>query len=265
MSGAERVNQQWKAAFFVLLSRMVCPQVPQTTFPLSGEETHYLIFTYLYIIFFFAHLFIRLYDNNISYQDVERLNQNLEKTVEERTAELMQANQILSELSTRDPLTGTHNRLYMEQVMETTLATPELAANHVYLCMFDLDHFKRINDLHGHDVGDEQLKYVVNLVSGMIAPGAVLARMGGEEFMILYREQSGGEVLKNVEAIRRAIEADAITDPKHTTASFGVAKFRKEMTRKDLLKLSDRCLYKAKHMGRNRVVSALSAEEEADL
>lgn len=221
---------------------------------LMNTKTHYLIFTYAYIIFFLLHLFVRLYDSNMSYRDVARLNQNLEKTVEERTAELQKTNRFLQELSTQDFLTGTHNRLYMEQVMEDALATPEAAGYRIYLCMFDLDYFKRINDIYGHDAGDEQLKCVVDRVTNMILPGAVLARVGGEEFLILYRDEDGENVLKNVEAIRKAIEADAKVNPKHTTASFGVGNYCCGMSQKELLKLADRCLYKAKNTGRNRVV-----------
>ncbi len=230
---------------------------------MMNQKTHFIAVVYLYLIFFMAHLFIRLHDNNQSYQSVERLNQNLEKTVQERTAELTRANTILAELSTRDPLTGTHNRLYMETVMERTLASPTAEADLIHLCMFDLDHFKRVNDLHGHDVGDEQLKYVVNLVSSMMGEHAVLARVGGEEFVIFYTGLGSEETLQNVEALRRAVEQDAKRDPKHTTASFGLARYREGMSQKDLLKLADRCLYKAKNKGRNRVVYAFTAEEEA--
>ncbi len=229
---------------------------------MMNQKINFMALVYLYIIFFLAHTFIRLYDNNQSYQSVELLNQNLEKTVAERTAELTRANQILAELSTRDPLTGTHNRLYMENVMEQALASSTMESELLHLCMFDLDHFKRVNDLHGHDVGDEQLKYVVNLVSKRMNPNAVLARVGGEEFILFYEGLPSEDVIQDVEMLRRAIEEDAKRDPKHTTASFGLALYREGMTQKDLLKLADRCLYKAKNKGRNRVVYALTQEDE---
>ncbi len=231
---------------------------------LLRSKTDFLLFTYLYIVFFMAHLFIRLYDNTMSYRDVERLNQNLEQTVAMRTAELTKANHILAELSTRDPLTGAHNRLYMEHVMEDVLAAEPL--DNIYLCMFDLDFFKRINDVYGHDVGDDQLKYVVQLVQQTASPGAALARMGGEEFVLLYTGIGGEKVLQNVQTIRQAVEDSTKDNPKRTTASFGLAKYRPgEMSRKDLLKLADRCLYKAKNLGRNRIVWAFSMEDERDI
>lgn len=205
---------------------------------------------YLYTIFFIMHIIVRLYDNNRSYESVEILNQDLEKTVAERTLELSQANRVLSEMTIRDPLTNVYNRLYFENQMERILLDPK----EPYLCIFDLDLFKRINDTYGHNAGDEMLCLLTKLVQSKLDDSTIFARIGGEEFVLVFENKSRQEVLDAIYTVHKTVEDNAKTNKKYTTASFGVAAYEPGDTEKNLLRKADTALYEAKANGRNRVV-----------
>lgn len=218
---------------------------------LRGEYYNTLI--YCYVIFLFAHLITRLIDSNASYDEVEKLNYNLEQRIVERTRELTEANKRLSELSVRDPLTKAYNRLYFEDSMQRVLEKkPE---GDIFLCMFDLDYFKTINDRFGHGVGDDQLRFVVQTVNRILDGRGIFARVGGEEFVIFFWEESRETVRTLLESIRRKLEEDAKKNEKRTTASFGVTRLQPEDNAKILLRRADKCLYTAKKLGRNCIVS----------
>lgn len=212
------------------------------------------VLLYAYVGFFILHVLVRLYDNNLSYQHVEDLNYSLEATVEERTEELSRANKVLSELSIRDPLTNIFNRLYFEGTMEEMLEKQKKESGGLHLCMFDLDFFKQVNDTYGHHVGDEVLKRAAELVGETVGEDVVLARIGGEEFVLLFQGYDDKAVMEMVDGVRLKLEHNAKDNPEHTTASFGIAAWSAEATQKTLLKAADSALYEAKNKGRNCVV-----------
>ena len=163
-------------------------------------------------------------------------------------------------LSTKDFLTGAHNRLGLEKVWQRILDTHKTLA----VVILDIDHFKKINDTHGHDVGDQILKLVVARTHGVLRQEDKLARFGGEEFVIILPGADVEQAVRFAERVRVAIETDhfqlrdvAIS----VTASFGVAGQELVGDRGDLYELvrvADEALYHAKGNGRNRVVMAES-------
>ncbi len=219
-----------------------------------GTYIGFPVFYYPLFLFFYAQMIMKLIDNSNSYLEVSILNKNLEKLVEERTKELSDKNKKLSEISTRDPLTSAYNRLYFDEQFEIALMIFNDNIHTLHLCMFDLDHFKSINDTYGHAVGDEQLIYVAKTVQDIVLKNSVFARVGGEEFMILYTEANTDVILENVELIRSTFEKKSKENKQFTTSSFGLTKYKKEYTKKDFLKLADKNLYEAKNTGRNKIV-----------
>lgn len=215
----------------------------------------YAYLFYLYAIFFVMHVIVRLYDNDQSYRDSEILNQNLEKIVADRTEELQTANRVLSEMSVRDPLTNAFNRLYFERAMEQVVAKCQSGQNTLHLCMFDLDFFKTVNDTYGHDAGDVMLKWVATTIQQLVQDEATLARVGGEEFVLLYENKPDADVMRSVQMVHQAFEQNAHDNPRYTTASFGLAKWSEGDNPKTVMKKADRALYRAKEGGRNRIVS----------
>ncbi|WP_299311753.1 sensor domain-containing diguanylate cyclase [uncultured Halomonas sp.] len=119
--------------------------------------------------------------------------------------------------------------------------------------MYDLDHFKRVNDTYGHQVGDEVLKVTAGLINATIRQVDIHARWGGEEFMVLLPEADLAEGLASAERLRQAIERHRFDHRGPVTASFGVAALGPRDTIGALLKRADDALYQAKHAGRNRV------------
>lgn len=173
-----------------------------------------------------------------------------------------QLRQELERLATTDPLTGLANRrAFLMRAREEV----DRAARHgrpMSVVMIDIDHFKVINDRHGHDVGDQVLQRVAALVRDTVRQSVdVVARFGGEEFVLLLPETglAGARIL--AERIRKAFEESLVdTDggPVSFTASFGVEEFRTALDTgvETVLKRADDALYRAKAAGRNRVHQA---------
>lgn len=162
----------------------------------------------------------------------------------------------LVRLASVDALTGLHNRRVFFELAESAR---ERCGDHGVLTaiMMDIDHFKRINDVYGHDVGDEAIAAVAHAASAM--QGAVIGRLGGEEFAILLEGLSLGdasaiaELLRGrMSALKFATEHGAMT----LTCSFGVSERHAGESIDDLLKRADVALYAAKTSGRNRVIAA---------
>jgi len=205
-----------------------------------------------------------------AYLRAEVLTRSLEAEVAERTAALentndslkneirirLQAEEQLRKLSTTDPLTGAANRLKINADLEQTHGLYLRYGNPYGVVMFDVDHFKQVNDSHGHAVGDEVLKEVVRISLDVIRECDILSRWGGEEFLILLPQVNLTGAAAAAERIRKRLEETDFPAAGRVTASFGAAvpAGRREPL-KELLHRLDVNLYQAKNEGRNRVVS----------
>ena len=186
-----------------------------------------------FMVFFFMNLMVRLIEVNNDYKKIALLNKKL------------------NESNIRDPLTKAYNRLYLEAELEKFMNNPNLS---LHLCMFDLDWFKKVNDIYGHDVGDKQLCFLVDMINGQLNENSLVARVGGEEFVIVAKGFTDKEMLNMVEKIRYSLEKSKEEHPEYTTASFGIAKYESGMAMKELFKVADSCLYIAKAAGKNKIV-----------
>lgn len=190
--------------------------------------------------------------------ELRQLNVSLEATVRDRTQELREANERLSELAMTDPLTKTLNRRPFYAKLQEEIERSKRHRRPIGVAMVDLDHFKEFNDMEGHLAGDEALKKVVQIFSANLRKSDSLCRYGGEEFLILFPEthlQSGQEIC---ERLRSQVERNGFQGerkPAYLTLSVGLAGYPLHAEdAESIIQAADRALYKAKETGRNRVV-----------
>jgi diguanylate cyclase (GGDEF)-like protein len=158
------------------------------------------------------------------------------------------------QLSVTDPLTGLLNRRYIEERMQEEIRRSTRHGLAMSFIMLDVDNFKSYNDSFGHPAGDEALKKVAHVLRDTLRSADVAARYGGEEFSILLPQTTGEEAFAIAERIRRNIEQTNFAH-RRVTASIGIASCSAELCiSANLVLAADRALYKAKELGRNRVV-----------
>lgn len=186
-----------------------------------------------------------------SAHEVTHLNERLQS---EREA-LARANEHLHELAITDSLTGVMNRYRIEHLVQAALANAERYGHVFSLILFDIDHFKQVNDTYGHDEGDRILKTLVKCLERCLREGDQLGRWGGEEFMVLATgtDLAGATELAGRLRARVADTDFGLRDP--VTISLGVTEWRSEDSLKSLLVRADSAMYQAKKAGRNRVVT----------
>ena len=160
-----------------------------------------------------------------------------------------------------DPLTKIFNRKHFDEGLARAIADVKESGAPLSLMLIDIDHFKNFNDTWGHQTGDQVLRLVAMTLKSNIKGRDIAARYGGEEFAAVLPETDLEGAVILADNIRRAIQAKELlkrsTNEKlgRITASMGVATFRPEDTTSSLIERADRCLYAAKHAGRNEVVS----------
>ena len=157
--------------------------------------------------------------------------------------------------ATTDSLTGVFNRLKFNQELAAEMARLRRYTTPLSVVMVDIDHFKAVNDTHGHLVGDRVLVGLCRIVAGGIRQTDVLARWGGEEFMILAPNCDGRQAFQLAEKLRQSISEFVFDEAGTVTCSFGVAQFQDGDTAETLISRADEALYAAKCAGRNRVCS----------
>ncbi len=190
-----------------------------------------------------------------------RVTSRLFQFVSVLTEELEKANRQLQHQAEHDALTGAYNRHRLEPAMKTELSRAERHHHPLSLVMFDVDHFKRVNDQLGHATGDYVLQALVQAVRKRLRTHDAVFRYGGEEFLILLPEVDLEGAAAVAEKARAEIAATALLfkgEPlPRVTVSFGVASApRHGRTLRELLETVDSALYRAKQSGRNRVVIA---------
>ncbi|MEC1716117.1 bacteriohemerythrin [Schinkia azotoformans] len=171
----------------------------------------------------------------------------------ELTKKLEKKNRILNDLAIKDELTGLYNRHFLDQWIEKEMSRADRDHQPLSMIIFDLDHFKRVNDVWGHPVGDEVLKETANLANSLICDPDFLVRLGGEEFVIIMPGSSIQRALAVAETIRQTLEKYKYPIIGHLTASFGVAERMELESYYSWYKRSDKAMYRAKEGGRNRV------------
>ncbi|MCR6667788.1 MAG: diguanylate cyclase [Methyloversatilis sp.] len=187
---------------------------------------------------------------------LEASNRDLEHKVAERTAELARLNDELRDQARRDALTGLPNRLAANERLRDEFVRMRRSRKGYAVLVADIDHFKRINDSHGHPAGDAVLRHVAAVLKAALRESDFVARFGGEEFLLLLPATSVDDACRVGEKIRRAVEASPTAAVGVVTMSIGLAMAQPDHEDEDAaVRLADAMLYEAKRAGRNRLVS----------
>jgi two-component system, cell cycle response regulator len=182
----------------------------------------------------------------------------LHKALADKLLKLEAATETISWLARTDELTGLHNRRSFNELFALALSAARRHGHPLSLIYIDLDHFKTVNDTFGHSVGDLVLKEFASLILEMIRGEDVAVRWGGEEFIILLSHTACEAAAALAERIRINFEQNPNSAaPLAMTASFGVAQLQNGDLEDTLVRRADDALYRAKHEGRNRVVTAV--------
>jgi diguanylate cyclase (GGDEF)-like protein len=172
------------------------------------------------------------------------------------TESLSARSETLEHAALTDSLTGMQNRRYFDDALREYLQEFRRIDRPIGLMILDLDHFKMVNDTHGHDVGDEVLRAVSNCLREFTRYHDVAARLGGEEFAVVAPNMDEQLLVKLAERIRKAIASLTVVSGNvrlKVTTSVGLAVWDRKETAEDFFRRADRMLYQAKRMGRNRV------------
>ncbi len=187
---------------------------------------------------------------------IQQIRARLRRQREELTAALA----LNRELATRDELTGLLNRRHMLELMQLEQRRTERSGRDLVLALLDIDHFKQINDTHGHGAGDRALRAFTAAVRASVRSADVLARWGGEEFVLMLSDTRVDDAAELLERVRRAVAAQSLAHGGgtiHFTVSIGMAAHLRGETIEQTLERADRALYTAKASGRDRVAQAL--------
>jgi diguanylate cyclase len=183
---------------------------------------------------------------------------SLRAKLQAQKEELAQAVVRIQELATRDELTGLVNRRHMMDVLNQHKKVLDRSGQAPFcVALIDLDHFKRINDTHGHGVGDEVLRYFAHEMKQALRESDVLARWGGEEFLLLLNDGVPAEAARGLERVRQILAATMLAPSVpglQPTFSAGLTRIEPGEPLDRCIERADRALYEAKAQGRNRTV-----------
>ena len=181
---------------------------------------------------------------------------DLRKKLIASNAQLQEVLQQVTELATHDELTGAYNRRYLLEMLGHEKNRTDRGGAGFCVCIFDLDHFKRINDTYGHPVGDEVLRTFAGTVQPLLRSTDFFARYGGEEF-ILFLPQTTIEMaqhcIKRMQEALAEVSYDGLPEGARVTASIGVAQYYLLESVSELIERADKALYRAKQNGRDRM------------
>lgn len=202
-------------------------------------------------------------------RNMQKVSKLMNKELANVSAELVQLREDYQRVcneSLQDPVTGTNNRRAFDYAIAAMCEASDTEAKPLSLLMVDMDHFKKVNDIHGHVVGDAVLKWMAQLINEAVRGGDFLARYGGEEFAVVLQDTSLKDAEKVAENIRRRTEGQKLkySELKQkidcVTVSIGVACYHTGEPTESLVERADDALYHAKESGRNRICSSTVAK-----
>ncbi|MFG6490299.1 GGDEF domain-containing protein [Roseateles sp. BYS78W] len=230
--------------------RFVLKRVEYDVQPLSTEHW-YLVIMSIWLALALLYLFIRL----VRLQTVVRQQRQQSQELRAINRALDKRSQQLVQMATTDALTGALNRKGLEDALQQALADWRRHQHPLGLVLIDIDHFKAVNDTHGHQAGDRVLAGLAALVRSHVRGQDLLGRWGGEEFLLVCRDTHLPQAQAIAEKLRALVANHDFAAGLRVTASFGVAAMDSDRPLDQVFAAADAALYRAKAEGRNRVVA----------
>ena len=194
------------------------------------------------------------YKLNLHTKHLKELVRIRTEEVEAQNKTLSEQNDKLEELASIDPLTGFYNRRAFTVFVEKEVSRATRHNSPIALAVVDIDHFKKINDTFGHDVGDDILRSLSEQLTKLIRKENIICRWGGEEFVILIPEANSDTVFQYINDVREKISQTNFSPVESLTVSIGIATMEKDEEFQNWFKRADKRLYDAKNSGRNCVL-----------
>ncbi len=185
------------------------------------------------------------------------MRNHLESIVAERTQKLKDKSKLLEYKTEHDDLTGLVNRHYINKHIKGLLSNQNIDNNRIYIAFADIDSFKKINDDYSHDVGDEVLVQIAKVLQHFCNERLIIARFGGEEFLLCFVNDNIESVVGICNEIReqiKTIDLNHIDTELQITISVGLVKAHVDSLHKTLISCADDNLYKAKNNGKDQVI-----------
>ena len=247
---------QWQGFLGITLFTLACYTL--TLFALQQSQPGQWAIE-LEVVFGFS-FFVAMLGFSVMGREFSRLRERLSV----QNMELQRALNRIEELAVTDDLTGLFNRRYLMKMIEQQRALANREGSPFVLAFVDLDHFKQINDDHGHHTGDQVLKQFALILQESVREVDVIARYGGEEFVVLLTGVELNTAKQVVERIRTLVERMRFSDRQlPMTASIGLTQYNAAESASSLIKRADLLLYQAKRNGRNRV-ELIEVSQSAD-
>jgi len=180
-------------------------------------------------------------------------NKSLEDRVVQRTEELKEATDQLEELERTDALTDIHNRYSIMKILDTEVDRAKRYGNPLSIFMYDIDHFKRLNDTHGYRAGDDILYNLTKVVKDSLRDIDIVGRYGGEEFLVIMPSTILSDAIDVAQRVCETVSNHKFSQIKQLTISIGLVELGKDESMDMLFTRADKLLYKSKESGRNRV------------
>ena len=249
-----------KISELIDLERTISKDVLSLANQTSGENRfRFVLYAAFSILSSLLMAGLAVYFGNKMSRQLEEMNEYLEEKVSERTEslldtqkELLENNNELTRLASTDTLTGLYNRAYMNDVLKREHSRYRRYRQHFGIILIDIDHFKQVNDSHGHDVGDLILTQMANQLKTAVRNSDFVGRWGGEEFLICSTTIEAGDIEAIAENIRIAISETKFDIINYLTISLGCAIIQPQEEIGSLIKRADVALYQAKNAGRNQ-------------
>lgn len=183
------------------------------------------------------------------------LDPRFRKKIQDLFESINESVSMLYEVATHDEKTGLYNNKFFETLLDMELEKAKRGQEKLSFMIVDIDFFKKINDTYGHIKADDLLKRLAGVLNKQVRKCDIVARFGGEEFVILLPETNIEKAQKFSARLRTAIHSDAILKKYHLTVSGGITEYKQRDTNKTIKERGDKGLYKAKESGRDKFVA----------